>query len=140
MNCVTITCEEKEPEESSCAHPQVKEAVQPTHGIPQPQVIIRVFTPGKPKFLLQKGEPGVSVFDPELVIPPVGEMEILNSFRPGSQTVTRDVVVLGSLGLRVVAVRGDPQLPLRLQQAHAEIVPGPGMTRKHFKQALKGLE
>jgi hypothetical protein len=99
-----------------------------------------VVTPGRPAFQLQKGEAGLSVFDPQSVTPEVTEAEILNSFRAGSLVIAKPISAIEELGLRLEAVLGDPKLPLRLQQAHAEILPGPTMTRNHFKDALKRLE
>ena len=104
------------------------------------RIVIRVITPGRPAFQLQKGEAGLSVFDLTGVSPPLTDPEILRSFRPGSITVARTIGEIESAGLSVVATPGDPRLPVRLQQAHAEIVPGAGMTRGQFKTALKGLE
>jgi len=101
---------------------------------------MRVMTPGKPAFLLQKGETGLSVFDPDAVSPPLTEAEILSSFRPGSLTVVRTVAEIQRVGVRITLTPGDPKLPLRLQLAHAEIVPGHNMARNQFKAALKGLE
>jgi 2-iminoacetate synthase ThiH len=68
------------------------------------------------------------------------ESEVLNSFRPGSQTIVRSVDEIEQKGLQVVPVLGAEPLPERLRQAHAEIRPGPGMTRAQFKQILKELE
>jgi hypothetical protein len=103
------------------------------------RVVVRVVTPGKPAFQLQKGETGLSVFEPAAVSPSLDEAEILGSFRPGSLTVVRTVAEIEQVGLRVVQTPGDPVLPIRLQLAHAEILPGPGMTRGQFKAALRGL-
>src|SRR6266496_4484191 len=98
-----------------------------------PKTFIRVFTPGNPKFRLRKGELGISVFDPDAVNPPLTEAEILASFRPGSQSVSRTGAEIHALGLTVVSIPGGPQLPPRLQMAHVEIQAGPGMKRDQFK-------
>jgi hypothetical protein len=103
-------------------------------------MVVRVTEPGKPPFQLRKGEEGISVFDLEAVHPTLTEDEILDSFRPGSQAIARSVVEIEQNGLRVVPILGAGPLPLRLREAHAEIHPGPGMTRAQFKQALKELE
>jgi hypothetical protein len=103
------------------------------------RIVVRVVTPGKPAFQLQKGETGLSVFDIDAVSPPLSDAEILASFRPGSQVVARTIAEILQAGLRIVSIPGDPKLPVRLQNAHAEILPGPGMTRGQFKAALKGL-
>ncbi len=104
------------------------------------RTFIRVFTPGNPKFQLRKGEFGISAFDPGAVNPPLTEIEILASFRPGSQSVSRTEDEIHAQGLTFVSIPGGPQLPLRLQMAHVEIQAGPGMKRNHFKAALKRLE
>jgi hypothetical protein len=104
------------------------------------KTFIRVFTPGNPKFRLRKGELGISVFDPDAVNPPLTETEILASFRPGSQTVSRTEAEIHAQGLTIVSVPGGAQLPVRLRMAHAEIQAGPGMKRDQFKAALKRLE
>jgi hypothetical protein len=105
-----------------------------------PRVVVRVATPGQPAFQLRKGEQGLSVFDLQSIVPAVTEAEILAAFQTGSVALTRTVDEIKAAGLELAAVPGDPKLPPRLQQAHAEIVPGPGMTRNQFKTALKGLE
>ncbi len=107
--------------------------------LPSPEVV-RVVTPGKPKFQLRPDERGISVFDPQAVSPPLREAEILGAFRLGSQTVRRSRAEIEAKGLRVIPIPGDPTLPVRLQEAHAEILAGAGMTRTQFKNALKGLE
>jgi hypothetical protein len=118
-----------------------KSVVGGTPGASQPdRVVIRVVTPGKLAFQLQKGETGLSVFDPDAVSPPLTEAEILGSFRAGSLTVVRTVAEIQQAGLRIVLTPGDPKLPLRLQHAHAEILPGPSMARGQFKAALRGLQ
>jgi hypothetical protein len=115
-------------------------AARSTSPSPPPRVVVRIVTPGDPKFQLRKGEAGISVFDPQAVSPQLTEAEVVSGFRPGSVAVTRSVDDIEAKGLQVVAVLGASTLPPRLQQAHAEIVPGPGMTRAQFKNALKGLE
>jgi hypothetical protein len=100
----------------------------------------RVGEPGRPFFQLRPGEEGISVFDPFAVDPPLTEAEILQSFRPGSAAVVRSRDDVAAAGLTVVAVPGAGPLPQRLRDAHAEIRPGPGMTRPQFKQALRSLE
>jgi hypothetical protein len=103
-------------------------------------VVIRVADPGKPAFQLRKGEEGLSVYDPQAVTPPLTEAEILASFRAGSQVIVRSVAEIEQKGLEIVPIPGVEPLPGRLRQAHAEIRPGPGMTRIQFKQVLKELE
>lgn len=103
-------------------------------------MVVRVSEPGRPAFQLRKGEEGLSVFDLEAVEPPLTESEILEAFRPGSQTVARSVAEVEARGLRVAPIPGAGALPERLRAAHVEIQPGPGMTRAEFKQALKELE
>jgi hypothetical protein len=103
-------------------------------------MVVRVTEADRPAFQLRKGEEGISVFDLEAVSPPMTEGEVLKSFRPGSQTVIRAVAEIEAKGLRVVPLPGAEPLPQRLREAHAEIRPGPGMTRAQFKQALKELE
>ena len=102
--------------------------------------VVRIGEPGQPCFQLRPGEEGLSVFDPEAVQPPLEEDEILRQFRPGSVMVVRSMAALGAAGLEVVPVPGAEMLPPRLRQAHREIRPGAGTTRKQFKQALKSLE
>jgi hypothetical protein len=103
-------------------------------------MVVRVAEPGKPAFQLRKGEEGISVFDPQSVTPPLTEAEILDSFRPGSQAIMRSVAEIEQRGLLVVPIPGAGPLPERLRKAHAEIRPGPGMTRPQFKEILKELE
>jgi hypothetical protein len=85
---------------------------------------------------LRQGEEGLSVFDARHVKPE----DIVPAFRPGSSVLSQDVEWLESFGLQLVKTPGDPQLPKLLQDNHAIICPGKGMTRKQFKQALKLLE
>jgi hypothetical protein len=103
-------------------------------------IFTRVAESGKPAFQLRKGEEGISVFNSEAVQPPLTEPEIVGVFRPGGVAVTRSLAEIEAKGLRVVAVAGADSLPDRLRAAHAEIRPGPGMNRTHFKQALQELE
>ena len=103
-------------------------------------MVVRVIEPGRPGFQLRKGEEGLSIFQPEIVEPPLSEAEILNWFRPGSQALYRSVEEIEAKGLRVVPTPGEGALSQRLQDAHAEIRPGPGMTRAEFKRALLELE
>lgn len=103
-------------------------------------MVVRVTEPGRPAFQLRKGEEGISVFDPDALQPPLTEEEILDHFRPGSILVARTLEELRVKGLEVVAIPGAESLPQRLRDAHAEIRPGPGMTRRQFKQALTELE
>jgi hypothetical protein len=103
-------------------------------------MLIRVTEPGRLGFQLRKGEEGISVFDTEAVEPPLTDSEILDSFRPGSQAVARSASEIEGKGLRIAPIPGTSPLPPRLCEAHAEIRPGPGMTRAQFKQALKELE
>src|SRR5437660_4054714 len=103
-------------------------------------MVVRVTESCRPAFQLRKGEEGISVFDLEAVDPRLTESEILDNFRAGSQVVVRGIAEIEQLGLRVVPLPGAEPLPQRLREAHAEIRPGPGMTRAQFKQALKELE
>lgn len=103
-------------------------------------MVVRVAEPGKPAFQLRKGEEGLSVFDPQAVEPPLTEAEILASFRSGSQAIVRSVAEIEQTGLQVVPISGAEPLPERLRKAHAEIRPGPGMTRGQFKQAVRERE
>ena len=103
-------------------------------------MLVRVTEPSGAAFQLRKGEHGVSVFDTAAIEPPLTEMEVLNSFRPGSQVVRRSVAEVQAKGLEVVPIAGAESLPVRLREAHAELRPGPGMTRVRFKQALRELE
>ena len=100
----------------------------------------RVGEPGQPYFRLRPGEDGISVFDLEFVDPPLTDDEILAGFRPGSSLVIRSKEAISSAGLQVVPAPGADALTARLQLAHAEIRPGPGMTRRQFKDALRSLE
>ena len=102
--------------------------------------VIRIAEAGKPAFQLRKGEEGISVFDPSAVNPSLSEDEILQNFRSGSQIVERSVSEIEQKGLTIILIEGAEPLPMRLREAHAEIRPGPGMTRSQFKQALKELE
>ena len=100
----------------------------------------RVGEPGRPFFQLRSGEEGISVFDRYAVDPPLTEDEILQWFRPGSSALVKFNDDIVAAGLTVVPVLGAALLPQRLRDAHAEIRPGPGMTRTRFKQALRSLE
>jgi hypothetical protein len=103
-------------------------------------MLIRVTEEGQPASQLRKGEPALSVFDEEAVEPPLAENEVLGTFRAGSSIVRIDRSVVEGKGLLVVMVRGAENLPVRLQEAHAEIQPNPTMSRKDFKRKLKDLE
>jgi hypothetical protein len=103
-------------------------------------VIVRVTEPGRSAFQLRKGEVGLSVFDLDAVIPPLTDIEILDSFRAGSYLVSRSLSEIERKGLRIVPIMGAEPLPSRLRDAHAEIRPMPAMSRAEFKQALKELE
>src|SRR5271165_6713843 len=94
-----------------------------------PPVLIRVSTSGASGFQLRKGEEGISTFAIDAVSPPLTEEEILESFRAGSQTLTRTIQEIEAKGLIVVPTEGADVLPERLRQAHPEIRRGPGMTR-----------
>jgi hypothetical protein len=96
--------------------------------------------PGRPAFQLRKGEEGLSVFDLDAVDPPLTEAEILEAFRPGSYAISVSPEEVTAKGLCITPVPGVGGLPERLRDAHAELVPGPGMVRAGFKQALKELE
>src|SRR5205085_12001862 len=86
------------------------------------------------------GVEGISVFDAAAVDPPLTDGEILHAFRSGSVLVVRSITTLAAAGLTVVPTPGASHLPPRLQLAHAEIRPGPAMTRPQFKRALRSLE
>lgn len=103
-------------------------------------MLVRVTEEGRPAFQLRRGEEGISVFDLNAVQPPLTEAEILQGFRTGSQVVLCSAAEIEAKGLRVVPVPGTEPLPQRLREAHAEIRPGPAMTRSQFKQVLKELE
>ncbi len=102
----------------------------------QHESVHRVTERGKPGFQLRKGEAGLSVFDATKV----GEEEIRPHFREDSEIRTRTIREIKEKGLRVVSTLGDSGLPKILQETHMEIVPGSGMTRRQFKNALKQLE
>lgn len=103
-------------------------------------MLIRVAEPGKPAFQLRPGEEGVSIFDESKLDPALTGAEVLGAFRAGGIAIFRSKEEIELKGMRVVYLAGAETLPLRLQEAHAEIQAGPGMTRKQFKQALKELE
>ena len=103
-------------------------------------MVVRVTEPGRPAFQLRKGEEGVSVFDPNAVEPALSDEEILEFFRPGSVLLARSPEEILAKGLDIVPVPGAEPLPPRLREAHAEIRPQSGMSRKQFKQALTELE
>jgi hypothetical protein len=103
-------------------------------------MVFRVAEPGLPAFQLRPGEEGLSVFQPGRVDPSLAVAEILEAFRPGSCVILRTVDVIEELGMQIIPIPGAGFLPPRLREAHAEIRPGPGMTRGAFKQALKELE
>src|SRR5262245_8526789 len=103
-------------------------------------MLVRVAERGRAAFQLRKGEEGISVFETGAVEPPLTETEILGSFRPGSVAIMRSQAEIEEKGLRIVPVIGTESLPQRLREAHAEILPGPEMSRAQFKQALKDLE
>lgn len=102
--------------------------------------IVRVALPGQPAFQLRKGEEGISVFDLSAINPALTAEEILESFRPGSQSITRALADIEAKGLQVVPIEGAETLPERLRRAHREIRPGPGMSREQFKRLLRELE
>ncbi len=108
---------------------------QPPRGAEKREVY-RVVEPGKPRFQLRQGEEGLSVFDAGKVRPE----DVLPAFRPGSSVIAIEAEWLESFGLQVVKTPGESRLPELLQDNHAIICPGTGMTRKQFKQALKTLE
>ncbi len=103
-------------------------------------MLIRVAEPGRLAFQLRKGEQGISVFNAHAVEPALQESEILAAFRSGSETVEQSREEIEGRGLMVVPLLGAEMLPDRLRQAHAEIRPGPAMTRTEFKQALMEIE
>jgi hypothetical protein len=112
------------------------EAVSGSNVAPEPSVH-RVTEPGKQDFALtRKGEKGVSVFAADQV----GPEDILPHFREGSGIRTERIANIETRhALTVVPTPGDVSLPSNLQAAHMEIRPGPDMSRKQFKQALKDL-
>jgi hypothetical protein len=103
-------------------------------------MFLRVVEPGRAAFQLRKGEEGVSVFDTEALDPILTEEEVGADFRPDSLVLKRTREEIEAQGLRIVAVPGTGPLSGRLRLAHAEIRPGPGMTRAEFKKALQELE
>lgn len=103
-------------------------------------MVVRITEPGRPAFQLRKGEEGISVFDPDAVEPPLTESEVLSSFRAGSLLVSRSVTEIEAKGLLVIPSPAAVVLPQRLREAHAEIRPGPSMSRTQFKIALLELE
>ncbi len=103
-------------------------------------MFIRVGESGKPAFQLRKGEAGISVFDCDAVDPRLTDMEILEAFRADSVLVVRSREEIEAKGLVIVPTPGSASLPLRLRNAPAEILVGPGMTRGQFKKALQELE
>jgi len=103
-------------------------------------MLVRVAEPDRPAFQLRKGEEGLSVFDTEAALPPLTEEEILSSFRPGCIALHRSQDDVLNKGLLIAPILGAESLPERLRESHVEIVPGPGMSRGHFKQLLKELE
>jgi hypothetical protein len=68
-------------------------------------VVVHVITPGRPAFQLVKGEPGLSVFDPNAIEPTLTTQEILESFREGSEIVTVAATAMEDLGLHLAMVR-----------------------------------
>ena len=112
----------------------MSDSSQPSHGI------LRVALTGQLAFQLRKGEEGISVFDLAALDPALTAEEILASFRPGSQPITRSLADIEAKGLQVVAIEGAEMLPERLRRAHREIRPGPGMSREQFKRTLRELE
>src|SRR5689334_532237 len=102
-------------------------------------MLIRVAEPDKPAFNLRKGEEGLSVFDSMATDPPLTEVEILENFRTGSIAVALTHDELTAKGLLIEPILGGEILPQRLRESHAEIRPGPGMSRSEFKQKLKEL-
>ena len=103
-------------------------------------MVIRIAEPGRRAFQLRKGEEGISVFDLEAVEPPLTENEVLGSFRTSSVSVCRSRKEIEEKGLQIVQIPGGEMLPQRLREAHAEIRPGPAMSRAEFKNALRELE
>lgn len=101
-----------------------------------PKKVHRVTEPGKPKFQLNKGEEGLSVFDADKL----NADDILPSFREGSELTTRTTQEITDLGLTIKKTPGDEILPIKLQENHWEIRPGAEMTRKQFKKTIKKLE
>src|SRR2546422_358982 len=99
-------------------------------------MIVRVTELGRAAFQLRKGEEGLSIFDTDAVDPPLSDAEVLDNFRVGSRLVSRSRTEIESKGLQVVPMTGVGPLPARLCEAHAEIRPGPSMTRPEFKRAL----
>jgi RHS repeat-associated protein len=102
--------------------------------------LMRVAEEGKPAFQLNKGEEGISVFDPRGVSPPLTDKEVLSNFRSGSVIKELSPAQVEAQGLKVTPTPGADVLPKRLQIAHREIRPGEGMNRNSFKKALKNLD
>jgi len=67
-------------------------------------------------------------------------IRVVDQGKPAFQLVNRPREEIEAKGLVIVPIRGAEPLPERLRAAHAEIRPGPGMTRAQFKQALTELE
>ena len=103
-------------------------------------MVFRVAEPGKPAFQLRPGEEGLSIFDPGAVDPPLNDTEVLAGFRASSRVVVRTKAEIEAKGMVIVPITGTHLLPPRLREAHAELRPGPTMTRQQFKNALKELE
>jgi hypothetical protein len=70
-------------------------------------MVVRVVEPGRPAFQLRRGEEGLSLFDPDLVEPPLTESEILEVFRPGSILVVRSGAEFEAKGLQIVPILGE---------------------------------
>jgi hypothetical protein len=102
-------------------------------------VLVRIGSHGRTTFQLRPGELGLSVFQVDGVDPPLSNQEILESFRSNSTIIHVAEAEIESAGLVIEAVPGIG-LPLRLQESHREIRPGPTMSRGEFKQALRRLE
>lgn len=76
-------------------------------------VVLRVYAPGQPAFRLRPGEEGLSVFDPNLVDPPLTEAEVLEGFRLGSRVWMVPVEGIEARRLVPVRVSGADLLPVR---------------------------
>ena len=119
--------EEKCPKCGKPKHPQ---------GGQKPEWVKRVYENGYPRYQLQQGEEGLSVFDWK-----IPDADILGKFRSGSMIEIKSAEEIESKGLIVLQTHGDcTHFPNdELEDNHWEIRPGSGMNRSQFKIALKTL-
>jgi len=115
--------------------PKCRKLKYPQNGL-KPNAFKRVYENGHPKYQLQQGEEGLSVFDAK-----ISDFDILVKFRSGCKIEMKTFNEIQSSGLDVVQTHGECE-HLRnneLEDNHWEIRPGPGMTRSQFKTILKTL-